>query len=318
MSQPSVVNLELLIRFRKIESQLPPANPDQLPYRPSLNFAKRYKPAEITNRQKEDHVATPLVELMDVTYTLNGNPILDHISWKIMEGENWAILGPNGAGKTSLLKMIYGTIWPNRSGEISRRGSSHTDLGHLRRAIGWLTSNIGGIIPRNEPVVDTVISGKFAQLGLWMLPGETVTIRDKEKAITHLRHLGCEHLSGRRFGTLSQGEQQKVLICRALMAEPYLLILDEPCAGLDPGSREVFLSGIESLGNKGECPALVFVTHHPEEVLPLFSHVLFLKGGSIIGQGAKEELLTSIMMRRAYDVSFDLLKKNDRYWPVIG
>jgi iron complex transport system ATP-binding protein len=263
-------------------------------------------------------VAVPLVELVDVTFALNGKTILDRISWKIAEGENWVILGPNGAGKTSLLKMVYGSLWPNRGGEVLRGGASAIDLGRLRRNIGWLTSALTTDIPRSELVLDTVISGKFAQLGLWMLPGESMTVFDQERAAQHLSDLGCEPLSERKFGTLSQGEQQKVLICRALMADPYLLILDEPCAGLDPGSREIFLAGLESLGKKETCPTLVYVTHHPEEVLPLFGRALFLKDGTIFGQGTVESLLTSDMMRRVYDISLDLIEKNGRFWPIMG
>src|SRR5208283_2554593 len=117
-------------------------------------------------------MGVPLLELRDVTYRMNGRKILDGVSWTVNEGENWAILGPNGAGKTTLLKIVCGYLWPNGGGEVLRNGESHADLGALRRSIGWVTSALVADIPRGERVLDTVVSGKYAQLGFWALPDE--------------------------------------------------------------------------------------------------------------------------------------------------
>jgi iron complex transport system ATP-binding protein len=261
-------------------------------------------------------MAIPLLELRDVSYIIKGKSIINQLSWIIEEKQNWVILGPNGAGKTTLLKIIYGSIWPNGGGDVFRLGKSDIDLGNLRKHIGWVTSTIGTDIPAGEPVINTVLSGKYAQLGLWMLPGETVSDGDFEHAMTHLTHMGCEALADRLFGTLSQGEQQKVLICRALMADPFLLILDEPCGGLDPGSRELFLSSLQTLGTKDTCPNLIFVTHHPEEIMPLFTHTIIIDKGNSIAKGRTDEILTSDMVNTVYGISVELLKKNGRYWAV--
>ena len=191
-------------------------------------------------------MATPLVELRGVTYGINGKKIIDDVSWTVREGENWAILGPNGAGKTTLLRLMCGYLWPNGGGEVLRNGEAHVDLGTLRRSIGWVTSTLLAHIPRGERVLDTVLSGMYAQLGLWPSSDEQPSAEAAEAAARCLDHLGCADLSGHVFGTLSQGEQQKVLVCRALMAEPYLLVLDEPCAGMDPGAREAFLSALST------------------------------------------------------------------------
>jgi iron complex transport system ATP-binding protein len=258
----------------------------------------------------------PLLELNHVTYRVNGRDILDDVTWAVRKGENWAILGPNGAGKTTLLKVVCGYLWPNAGGEVRRKGEADADLGSLWREIGWVSSALVADIPRGERVLDTVLSGKYAQLGLWTLPDEQPKPGDFRAAETHLAELQCTGLSERRFGTLSQGEQQKVLICRALMAAPYLLILDEPCMGLDPGSREVFLSDLMSLGRKSKAPGLIYVTHHPEEILPIFSRCLLLKQGRIVADGGPDTVLNHETMKDLYGVSFQLLKKNDRYWPV--
>lgn len=258
----------------------------------------------------------PLLELKDVTYRMNGRKILDCVSWTVRQGENWAILGPNGAGKTSLLKIVCGFLWPNGGGEVLRNGEAHADLGRLRRSIGWVTSALIADIPRNEPVLDTVLSGKYAQFGLWALPDEPPEAGAVRAATECLTDLRCDHLAQRRFGTLSQGEQQKVLVCRALMARPYLLILDEPCAGMDPGAREIFLSALSPLAEKNDLPVLVYVTHHPEEILPAFTRALVIKDGRIMASGPTESTLSPRMFNDLYGVSVQFLKKKGRYWPV--
>ena len=196
----------------------------------------------------------PYLDLREVTYALNGTRILDSVSWKVEPGEHWAILGPNGAGKTTLLKIICGYLWPNAGGVVYRKGESLLDLGLLRRSIGWVTSTLADEIPVREPVLDTVVSGRYAQIGLLEYPWEPIPERVFEEARACLRDLGCEALASHPFGSLSQGEQQKVLVCRARMSAPYLIILDEPCAGMDPGAREVFLSSLSSIGEHGKIP----------------------------------------------------------------
>ncbi len=262
-------------------------------------------------------MGVPLLELRDVTYRMNGRKILDGVSWTVNEGENWAILGPNGAGKTTLLKIACGYLWPNGGGEVFRNGESHADLGALRRSIGWVTSALVADIPRGERVLDTVLSGKYAQLGLWALPDEEPDAGALDAARECLTELRCGDLADRRFGTLSQGEQQKVLVCRALMARPYLIILDEPCAGMDPGARETFLSALSPLAGRTDLPALVYVTHHPEEILPAFTRALVIKDGRIMSSGATDSALNSRMFKDLYGVSVQLMQKKGRYWPVL-
>ncbi|MGD0231381.1 MAG: ATP-binding cassette domain-containing protein [Syntrophorhabdales bacterium] len=260
----------------------------------------------------------PLLELKDVTHGMNGKRILDHVSWTVREGEHWAILGPNGAGKTSLLKIVCGYLWPNAGGTVHRNGEARIDLGTLRRSIGWVTSTLLRDIPRGEMVLDTVVSGRYAQVGLWPPPWEEPGSGDFAAAGQWLAELECSDLAERTFGTLSQGEQQKVAICRALMAAPYLLILDEPCAGMDPGARETFLSALLAVGQKRTLPCLIYVTHHPEEILPIFTRVLILKDGRVMQEGPTAEILSSRTMERLYGVSMELMKRKGRFWPVAG
>ena len=192
----------------------------------------------------------PRLDLRRVSFAVNSKRILKSVSWIVAPEEHWAILGPNGAGKTTLLKIVCGYLWPNAGGEVYRNGHADLDLGDLRRSIGWVTSTLVDEVPKRETVLDTVISGKYAQVGLWRFSWEPPTASDAQRALRYLRDMGCENLAQRHFGTLSQGEQQKILICRAQMTEPYLTILDEPCAGMDPGAREVFLSSLLSIGRR--------------------------------------------------------------------
>jgi len=181
-----------------------------------------------------DAVATShpsAIDLRNVTYRIGTKRILNDISWRINRGEHWAVLGPNGSGKTTLLRMVCGYLWPNDGGRILRNGQALLDLRELRRGIGWVSCSLCTQIPPSELVLHTVISGKFAQIGLWPewlagLEGQVL-----EQARLHLGELDCAGLADRRFETLSQGEQQKLLIARARMARPFMIILDEPCAG---------------------------------------------------------------------------------------
>jgi iron complex transport system ATP-binding protein len=261
-------------------------------------------------------VDVPRLDLRGVTYAMNGKKILDTVSWVVEGGEHWAVLGPNGAGKTTLLRIVCGYLWPNEGGEVYRNGETLVNLCELRRSIGWVTSDLVERIPGRQRVLDTVVSGKYAQIGLTGYPWERPTESDFQRAERHLEELGCEELTGRSFGTLSQGEQQKVLISRARMTDPYLIILDEPCAGMDPGAREVFLSSLLPLGRNGKGSSLVYVTHHVEEILPVFNRTLLLKEGKAILSGETKEILTPPNMKRLYGISVQLIRKNGRYWPV--
>jgi len=251
-----------------------------------------------------------------VSFAVNGKKILNSVSWTVAPEEHWAILGPNGAGKTTLLNIVCGHIWPNAGGTVLRNGEDDLDLGDLRRGIGWVTSTLVDQIPKRERVLDTVISGKYAQVGLWAFPWEPPTEDDTERALRYLRQMRSENLAERVFGTLSQGEQQKVLICRAKMTEPYLTILDEPCAGMDPGAREVFLSSLQSLGGNAGDPSLIYVTHHVEEILPVFTKTLILKNGRVMKSGNTHDVLSDRNISELYGVSVRLIKKKGRYWPI--
>src|SRR4030042_2678428 len=129
------------------------------------------------------------LDLCEVTYALNGKKILDAVSWRVNEGEHWAILGPNGAGKTTLLPLACGYLWPNAGGEIYRKGERSVNLSELRRSIGWVTSTLVSEIPIRETILNTVVSGKYAQIGLREYPGQFPRKSDFKRAKNYLKEL---------------------------------------------------------------------------------------------------------------------------------
>ncbi len=235
--------------------------------------------------------------------------ILHDVSWRVAPGEHWVILGPNGSGKTSLLKALTGYLSPT-SGQLGLLGRRYgeCDWRELRFEIGVVTSAFAISIPPSEVALDTVISGKYAQLDLW----HRVTRADRVAGRRLLRTIGLAALANREWAYLSQGERQRVLIARALMARPRLLILDEPCAGLDPVARENFLRFIEALARKKNSPALVLVTHHVEEITRSFTHALLLRAGRVHAAGPLARTLTSKNLSVIFGARLRLLRHDDR------
>lgn len=261
---------------------------------------------------------TPAFELRDVSYVGDGRKkILHSINWTVQAGEHWAILGANGSGKTTLLKLASGYLWPNAGGEILRRGEALTYLPELRKSIGWVTATLAFEIPAQEIVLHTVVSGRFAQIGYLGGFWGQASKSEFATAKRYLKQMGCAHLAKREFGTLSQGEQQRVLIARARMTKPYLIILDEPCAGMDPGAREQFLASLNEFGRRKNIPALIYVTHHIEEVLSLFKKTLVLKAGKVLHAGETGKVMKANLLKEIYGVPLQLMKRKGRYWPTL-
>jgi iron complex transport system ATP-binding protein len=259
----------------------------------------------------------PALELRNVSYVGNGKTILRSVNWTVQQGDHWALLGPNGSGKTTLLKIACGYLWPNAGGEVYRKGKVLINLPQLRKSIGWVTATLPAQIPLYEKVIRTVISGKFAQIGYLEKFGGEASRRDYSQAEKYLAQMACDDLRDQEFGVLSQGEQQKVLIARARMTQPYLIVLDEPCAGMDPGARENFLNTLETVGKQKKMPSLIYVTHHVEEILPLFKRTLVLREGRVLHAGSTGTVLKPDVLEELYGVSLRLVKSRGRYWPLM-
>lgn len=236
--------------------------------------------------------------------------ILRDVSWRVERGQHWAMLGANGSGKTSLLSALTGYLTPT-GGEVVLLGRrfGHADWRELRKRVGLVSSSVRQMMAEDEPALETVVSGKYAMIDFW---GRT-TRGDRARAARLLRQVECGYLAGRPWRVLSQGERQRVLIGRALMARPRLLILDEPCAGLDPAAREHFLQFLQRLGSSRTSPTLVLVTHHVEEIMPVFSHALVLKAGRVLAAGVKSETVTTEVLSQAFESGVRLRRSGGRY-----
>lgn len=241
--------------------------------------------------------------------------ILDDLSWRVERGQHWVILGANGPGKTSLLSALAGYLMPTVGEiEVLRHRYGHTDWRELRKQIGLVSSSIRQLMAESEPALETVVSGKYAMIDLW----GRVTTTDRARAMRLLKQIECAHLAERPWIHLSQGERQRILIGRALMANPRLLILDEPCAGLDPVAREHFLQFLQRLGLRKTAPALVLVTHHVEEIMPVFSHALILRAGRRLTAGKMQVVLNSRNLSKAFDAAIRLRKVKGRYTLAVA
>ncbi len=252
----------------------------------------------------------PILEVSNLRIVRDGTVILDGVDWRVERGQNWVILGANGSGKTSLLSALTGYLMPS-AGEISLLGKNYgeADWRELRKHIGIVSSSVRQMMADAEPALETVVSGKYAMIDYW----GRVTRADKAAAAKLLNQIECAHLAERPWQVLSQGERQRVLIGRALMAKPRVLILDEPCAGLDPAAREHFLQFLQRLGTQKYSPTLVLVTHHVEEIMPVFSHALILKAGWLLAAGEKRTVLTAGILSRTFDAKVKLQSKAGRY-----
>ncbi|WP_301110125.1 ABC transporter ATP-binding protein [Sporosarcina sp.] len=250
-----------------------------------------------------------IIKIEDVYFRRGDNQILQGVDWEITEGQQWGMLGLNGSGKTSLLSIISTYEIPS-SGEVEVLGKrfGSTYLPELRKKIGFVSSSLEKFSDFfwGETIERVIISGKFASFGIY----EKVLDEDWVRADYLVKEFRLDHLEGKRFRVLSEGEKRRVLIARALMGNPDLLILDEPCSGLDILAREQFLEALE-IATKNHVH-LVYVTHHIEELVAEMTHVLLLKEGKVVAAGPKYEVLTDDLLSETYQVPVSIEWRADR------
>ncbi|MEV6767900.1 ABC transporter ATP-binding protein [Nocardia sp. NPDC051030] len=253
-----------------------------------------------------------LIDFNDVTVRRSGHTLVGPVNWQVELDERWVVLGPNGAGKTSLLRMAAAEMYPT-SGTANLLGETlgRVDMNELRPRIGLSSAAVASRVPRDEKVADLVVSAGYAVLGRWR---ERYDEMDTDRAVDILESLGAEHLSDRAYGTLSEGERKRVLIARALMTDPELLLLDEPAAGLDLGGREELVERLGDLAADPDAPATVLVTHHVEEIPQGFTHGMLLNEGAVVAQGLLTDVLTAENLSEAFRQSITLDRIDGRYF----
>jgi iron complex transport system ATP-binding protein len=239
-----------------------------------------------------------VLALSGVGVVRDGATLLADIDWTVREGERWVVLGPNGAGKTTLLQIAGAALFPSR-GTVELLGErfGRAELGELRTRVGLSSSALADRVPPHEKALDVVVTAAHGVVGRWR---EAYDDSDLSRARNLLGRVGLGAFAGRRFGTLSEGERKRVLLARALMTDPELLLLDEPAAGLDLGAREALLRLLTRLGADRDAPPSVLVTHHVEEVPVATTHALVLARGRVLGAGPVGEVLTGPLLSRAF------------------
>lgn len=253
-----------------------------------------------------------LINFRDVSFIRDGRTLVGPVDWKVELDERWVIIGPNGAGKTTLVRMAAAEAFPSK-GQAYLLGEKlgATDMRDLRAQIGISSSALAHRIPADEKVGDLVISAGYAVLGRWM---EEYDEMDRERAIDILESVGAMHLIDHTWRTLSEGERKRVLIARAMMSNPELLILDEPGAGMDLGGREDLVTYLGDLALDADAPAIVMITHHVEEIPYGFTHAMLLDEGTVVAQGLIDDVLTSQHLSQAFHQPIELSNIDGRYF----
>ncbi|MFT4230790.1 MAG: ABC transporter ATP-binding protein [Microbacterium sp.] len=252
-----------------------------------------------------------VLEFADVVVRRNGRNIVDELTWTVDDDQRWVILGPNGAGKTTLLQLADTLIHPT-SGAVTVLGErlGRTDVFEIRPRIGFASSAMAKRLPPEETVLNVVLTAAYSVLGRW---NEAYDDIDERQALRVLAEWRLDHLADRTFGTLSDGEQKRVQIARAVMTDPELLLLDEPTASLDLGAREELLGLLGGYAQAPTTPAMVMVTHHVEEIPVGFTHVLLLRDGRIVAAGPLGEALTAENLAEAFGMPIVLSEADGRF-----
>ncbi len=252
-----------------------------------------------------------VLKLSEVRLVRDNTTILDGVDWHVRRGERWVVLGPNGSGKSSLCQIVALYVHPS-SGSVSVLGGrlGRVDTRALRLRIGVTSAALATMIRPNMTSEQVVVAGKHAALAHWW---HTYEEADWEQARACLRRVGCQDHSAQRFGTVSSGERQRILVARALMTDPDLLVLDEPTAGLDLPGREQLIQTLSGLAQNSDAPSLIVVTHHVDEVPPGFTHALLLANGRVSASGPIQDVLTSARLTDCFGIKLAVEQRHDRW-----
>ena len=253
-----------------------------------------------------------VIALENVAVIRDGRYLLRGVNWKVRRHERWVVLGPNGAGKTTMLQVASTYMGPSR-GTVRLLGERYgkVDVRELRERVGYAGAGLAGMIRHDFSALDIVVTGRHASFVATRF--HSYDGSDWERARYHLDRLAAGHLADRRFGTLSSGERQRVLIARSLMTKPEVLFLDEAMTGLDLGARERLVGSMAELAADVTSPAVVLVTHHVEEIPPGFGHIVLISGGSVLADGPIDGVLSGNSLSNCFGQKLFLEKRSERF-----
>ena len=248
-----------------------------------------------------------IIKTSELCYKSGRRFLINHINWEVKEGEHWLVFGMNGSGKTTLLSMIAGYKSPT-SGTLEVLGKQYDkeNIFELRKEIGWVSSSFFDKYYANETALRIVLSGLFGTFNI----DYDVTDADVRRAKALLRELRMEGKMNRSFNSMSKGERQNVLIARALITQPKVLVLDEPGTGLDIRAREHMMNTVRALAESKKV-TIIYVTHYPEEVQPFMNKTMLLKNGRAFAKGDTESVLTSENLSILLDETVHVAQNTD-------
>ncbi len=253
-----------------------------------------------------------MISLDNVSVVRGGRRLLNRVDWKVHRHERWVVLGPNGAGKTTLLQIASLYLGPT-TGTVRILGGVYgkVDVRTLRERIGYAGAAVESLVRENLPVREIVVTGKHASFA----PARPRDYNDSdwERASRHLESMTAAHLASRRYGSLSTGEKQRVLIARSMMTNPELLLLDEATTGLDLGAREKLVASLSTMATDRTSPAAVLVTHHVEEIPTGFDRILLMSAGKPIAAGPIEHAMTSESLSECFAHDLRVERRDGRY-----
>ena len=257
-----------------------------------------------------------VLSLKGVRRTIDGTEVLRGIDWEVHPGQRWVVLGPNGSGKTTLVRIA--TMWEHPSAgtvELLGQRLGRTDVRQLRARVGFTSAAMADMLRPSLTALEAVMTAKHAALESWW---HTYDDEDVDKALADLERVGCDHRAGQRFGTLSSGERQRVLLARAMALDPEVIVLDEPNAGLDLSGREELIGALQALAADPATPPLVLVTHHADEIPDGFTHTLLLRAGTVLAAGPISETLTSATLSECFGLELELERRHGRWTAWAG
>jgi iron complex transport system ATP-binding protein len=245
----------------------------------------------------------------------DGRALLDDLDWEVGTADRWVVLGPNGSGKTTLLSVVGARLWPTR-GEVEILGHrlGRVDLRALRERIALVSGSVIRQLRPTQTVREVVASGRFGALETWWHRYDDADWADADRLLADAGLGGPGGIGDREFGVISEGERQHVLLARALMSRPELLLLDEPAAGLDMGARERLLASLTSLAANPGTPPIVLVTHHAEEIPTGMTHAALLRAGRFVAAGPIGEVLRSEAVSACFGVAVTIGHDAGRWW----
>ncbi len=253
-----------------------------------------------------------VVSLDNVTVVRSGTQVLEGIDWVIEPGQRWVLFGANGSGKTTLMEVVSTYLFPTHGTvEVFGDRLGAVDVREIRPRIGFVGSVPSSLVRKHFRALDIVVTGRHASFVAtrW----HHYRDEDWEFARECLRSVHAEDLADREFGTMSLGEQKRILIARSLVTRPELLLLDEPGSGLDLGARERLVESLAALAKDAGSPPAVLVTHHVEEIPPGYGHILMLSGGRVVAAGPIDRVLTDRALSEAFDMHLQLERLGDRW-----